>query len=99
MNFNSKFIFYSTIMLNRIMALSTFKFYNRENGETEEDNAIERKDLIKYAPTIYEFCEEYDCCNCNMRGDRVFDNWCSCCILVYLNRSILGLWGYNDDHN
>ena len=92
----STFLLMIVKISNKIMKKTEFNFYDPKYGESEKDSAI-TKDIIRalFPKWICAYTTMYDCYDCCMRGDKEYDGWCNCKVLIYLNKSILGLWSDN----
>lgn len=93
--------YFMTIIMtsNRFMLLKDLS--NRFYDETEN---IE-KDTLNYY--IHDFCSSYanpeyegldvDICDgCILNGNREYDRWCTCILLIYLNKALVGCWRDSD---
>ncbi len=80
---------------NRLMKLKQDDF-----AYLEEVSGVEKSTLRNIIPG---YCDGVngnfrDCTFCDINdANHEYDNWCSCRLLVYLNKSIFNLWRDNNE--
>ena len=79
---------------NRFLKINDL--YNRFS-----DDLIEKHTVETY---VNNFCtklnhvgsENRACDNCLLDGRTEYENWCTCKLLIYLNKSVVDAWRYSD---
>ena len=87
----SKYLRYIIMFANRLMK-NTIRI-----EKLRDKDGIERKDITKMF-NITECNDHYSCYNCEFDGKHNFDGWCTCELLIFINKAILNMWR-NDNEN
>lgn len=92
MNVKSKYAMGIIMTTNKFIKLTQF------NSTFDEDTNIVKDSLNSYLNSIcYNLFNtthfKYDVCDeCLLNGNREYDGWCTCILLIYLNKSLIGCW-------
>lgn len=88
---NGQYIFGIIVTCNRFLKRpETLIKYDCENN-IEKDTLNHKLD--NFCLKLNNSKNTYDICNgCLLDGTKKYDRWCSCTLLIYLNKSLLGIW-------
>lgn len=80
------------------------RFLNIYNLDVKfsNDHPIEQHTLEAY---VNNFCTKLNhtnyenevCVNCLLDGEKEYEGWCSCNLLIYLNKTIIDIWRYLEE--